>query len=239
MLLTSPPLPPSVIAWLAEQGVYTVETLQQQGVVTCFLRLKAAGYRVTEHILYAMEAAARGCHWQTLTLTDKQALRATLRRHPPIRLSPPVEEMQAMMQQAILLAQQAEQHNEVPVGAVVVKEGRLIGAGFNRPIGLHDPSAHAEIQALRLAAQQLGSYRLVGCDLYVTLEPCVMCAGAILHARLDRVIFGATDPKAGAAGSVINVFGNKQFNHHTAVFGGVAAEVCQHILSAFFAKRRS
>lgn len=127
----------------------------------------------------------------------------------------------------------------MPVGAVVVKDGIVVGSGFNQPIGRHDPTAHAEIAALRDAAARLGNYRLPGCELYVTLEPCVMCAGAILHARIARVVFGASDPKTGAAGSVVNLFAERRLNHHTEVVGGMLAEECGAMLSAFFARRRA
>ena len=124
------------------------------------------------------------------------------------------------------------------VGSVVVKDGEIIGRGFNAPILHHDPSAHAEIQALRDAAQRMGNYRLVDCELFVTLEPCLMCAGAIMHARISRVVYGASDLKTGACGSVLNVFVEPRLNHHTQVRGGVLAEECSAMLSDFFAQRR-
>ena len=127
---------------------------------------------------------------------------------------------------------------EVPVGAVVVKDGQVIGTGYNAPVGSSDPTAHAEIMALRAAAQALANYRLDGCDLYVTLEPCAMCSGAMLHARLRRVLFGATDPKTGVAGSVLDLFGQLQLNHQTEVRGGVLADRCAALLNEFFAARR-
>jgi tRNA(adenine34) deaminase len=127
---------------------------------------------------------------------------------------------------------------EIPVGAVVVKEGIVIASGYNHPIGKHDPTAHAEIMALRAAAQVLGNYRLPGCELFVTLEPCVMCAGAMMHARLARVIYGAGDPKTGACGSVINVFEHDNLNHHTKVVAGVMATECSELLKKFFSDRR-
>ncbi|PPE66429.1 tRNA adenosine(34) deaminase TadA [Caldimonas caldifontis] len=128
---------------------------------------------------------------------------------------------------------------EVPVGAVVMREGKVIATGYNRPITEHDPTAHAEIVALRHAAQLLGNYRLPECELYVTLEPCAMCAMALMHARFKRVVFGATDPKTGAAGSVIDLFAQAQLNHHTEVVGGVLAEACGQVLRDFFAERRA
>ena len=127
---------------------------------------------------------------------------------------------------------------EVPVGAVVVKDGQVISTGFNQPIGNSDPTAHAEIQAMRAAAELLGNYRLSHCELYVTLEPCAMCAGAMQHARIKRVVFGASDPKTGACGSVVNLFAESKLNHHTQVRGGVLAQDSAGLLSKFFADRR-
>lgn len=142
------------------------------------------------------------------------------------------------MQQAIVLAMQAATQQEVPVGAIVVKNGVIIGRGSNAPIGSHDPSAHAEILALRDAAKTLGNYRLVDCTLYVTLEPCAMCAGAIQHARIARLVYGAADPKTGACGSVVDLMSEPKLNHHTQVDAGILAEDCGHLLSAFFKARR-
>ena len=143
------------------------------------------------------------------------------------------------MQHALVLASQAKIAGEVPVGAVVVKDGEIIGRGFNAPISRHDPSAHAEVQALRDAAERIGNYRLVDCELFVTLEPCLMCAGAMMHARIARVVYGASDFKTGACGSVLNVFAEQRLNHHTSVQGGVLAEECSAMLSNFFAQRRA
>ena len=139
---------------------------------------------------------------------------------------------------ALGLAREAGAAGEVPVGALVVMDGVVVGRGSNQPIGRHDPTAHAEIMALRDAAARLGNYRLPGCTLYVTLEPCAMCAGAIMHARIDRVVFGARDPKTGAAGSVIDLFAESRLNHHTTITGDVLAEQCGSLLSGFFAARR-
>jgi tRNA(adenine34) deaminase len=145
---------------------------------------------------------------------------------------------QGYMQQALAQAQLAFDAGEVPVGAIVVKDGVVIARGYNQPIGRHDPTAHAEIVALRAAAAALGNYRLTGCELYVTLEPCVMCCGAMLHARLARVVFGASDPKTGAGGSVLNLFANGQLNHQTGIGGGVLADECGALLRRFFGERR-
>jgi len=142
------------------------------------------------------------------------------------------------MREALVLAEQAAQLGEVPVGALVVRDGAIIGRGFNQPIGLHDPTAHAEVQALRAAAAAAGNYRLPGCTLVVTLEPCAMCAGAMQHARIGRVVFGALDPKTGACGSVIDLFGERRLNHHAQLAGGVLAGECAALLTRFFAQRR-
>jgi len=142
------------------------------------------------------------------------------------------------MQQALSQAHNAWALGEVPVGALVVKDGQVIATGFNQPIGTHDPTAHAEIMALRAAAEILGNYRLPGCELYVTLEPCAMCAGAMMHTRLARVVFGAADPKTGAGGSVVNLFEQEKLNHHTELVGGVMAQECGALLKEFFAERR-
>lgn len=152
------------------------------------------------------------------------------------------------MREALALAREARAAGEVPVGAVVVKDGEIVGRGYNSPISRHDPTAHAEIVALRDAAQRLGNYRLPGCSLYVTIEPCAMCAGAIIHARIARVVFGAADLKTGACGGVIDLFGElpeggaqtgvSRLNYHAGVTGGVLAEECGAVLSAFFAERR-
>jgi tRNA(adenine34) deaminase len=142
------------------------------------------------------------------------------------------------MRQALQLAAQAQQRDEVPVGAVLVLDQRIIATGSNRPIASHDPTAHAEIEALRAGGKALGSYRLGDTTLYVTLEPCAMCAAAIVHARVRRVVFGAWDPKAGAAGSSIDIFRLAGLNHRVDVFGGVLSEECGVQLQQFFAARR-
>jgi tRNA(adenine34) deaminase len=146
---------------------------------------------------------------------------------------------ETFMQQALAQARLAAEAGEVPVGAVVVRRGEVIAAGRNAPVDGHDPTAHAEIVALRAAAQALGNYRLDDCELFVTLEPCAMCSGAMLHARLQRVVFGAADPKTGAAGSVVNLFDQPKLNHQTRLQGGVLAQECGELLQAFFRRRRA
>ncbi|HEY1609539.1 MAG TPA: tRNA adenosine(34) deaminase TadA [Paraburkholderia sp.] len=152
--------------------------------------------------------------------------------------TPITERDRRFMQLAQAAALEARAAGEVPVGAVLVRGDEVIATGFNHPISAHDPSAHAEMVALRAAALALGNYRLPGCELYVTLEPCLMCAGALMHARISRVVFGAHDPKTGACGSVVDAFANPQLNHHATVVGGVLADECGAALRAFFAERR-
>ena len=145
---------------------------------------------------------------------------------------------QEFMALALALAREAATLDEVPVGALVVLEGEIVGRGFNQPIGRHDPTAHAEVMALRDAAARLGNYRIPGSTLYVTQEPCAMCAGAIMHARVARVVFGAPNPKTGVAGSVIDLFSDARLNHHADVTAGVLAVECGTLLSSFFQARR-
>ena len=154
-------------------------------------------------------------------------------------MTAPAEIDISMMREALRLATEGAGQGEVPVGAVVVKDGAIVGRGFNAPISGKDPSAHAEIRALRDASQNLGNYRLEGCSLYVTLEPCVMCAGAIMHARIARLAYGTADPKTGACGSVVDLFAEKKLNHHTTVTSGVLAAEAGRLLSDFFAARRN
>lgn len=142
------------------------------------------------------------------------------------------------MQHAVRLASRARDEGEVPVGAVVVRDGEIIGEGWNRPIAAHDATAHAEIQALRAAGIALGNYRTNGCTLYVTLEPCAMCAGAMVHARIERLVYGAPDPKTGAAGSVFDIVRAPALNHQLVVDAGVMAEDCAGLLREFFRQRR-
>jgi len=143
-----------------------------------------------------------------------------------------------IMREALVLARAAEALGEVPVGAVVVQDGIVIGRGFNRPISAHDPTAHAEVVAMRDAATRIGNYRLTGCDLYVTLEPCAMCAGAAILARVRTVVYGTADPTTGACGSVIDIFTENRLNHHADVRSGVLTEECAAVLKQFFASRR-
>ncbi|TPH16733.1 tRNA adenosine(34) deaminase TadA [Litorilituus lipolyticus] len=142
------------------------------------------------------------------------------------------------MKRAFELAQQAEQHDEIPVGAVVVYQDEIIGEGFNQSIMLNDPSAHAEMMAIRAAGKRINNYRLLDCTLYVTLEPCAMCAGLLVHSRIKRVVFASLDLKTGAAGSVFNLLNTPKLNHQVDVHSGVMAQECSQLLSAFFKRRR-
>ena len=142
------------------------------------------------------------------------------------------------MAEALALARVAQARGEVPVGAIVVRDGEIVGRGGNSPVAASDPTAHAEIAALRDAGRSLGNYRMPECDLYVTLEPCAMCAGAIIHARIRRLVYGARDPKTGACGSVVDLFAQHRLNHHTTVTGRVAEEASARLLADFFAARR-
>jgi tRNA(adenine34) deaminase len=142
------------------------------------------------------------------------------------------------MQHALVLAQRAEQAGEVPVGAVLVDNDEVIGEGWNQPIGNHDPSAHAEVMALRAAGQRLANYRLPGTTLYVTLEPCIMCVGALIHARIERLVYGAADPRTGAIDSVLKLADDPHLNHRIQCQGGVLSEECGALLKRFFQRRR-
>jgi len=236
--LTSPPLPPKALIWLEQQGITTRQQLRERGVVATFLLFKAAGLSVTTRLLYALEAAARGVHWSALNENDQLALKQEMAAHRPVRMPPDPGDAVRFMARALELADQAAAKGEVPVGAIVVKNGVIIGEGHNQPVSSHDPSAHAEMLALRQAAARLGNYRLGDCDLYVTLEPCPMCSGAMMHARLDRIIYAAADAKTGVAGSVIDLFAERRLNAHTACFGGILAEEAATRLSDFFRSRR-
>lgn len=145
---------------------------------------------------------------------------------------------EALMRRALELARRSAGEGEVPVGAVVAQDGRIVGEGRNRPIAARDATSHAETEAIRAACAALGNYRIPGTTLYVTLEPCVMCAGAIMHARIARVVYGASDPKTGACGSVLNLFAEVRLNHHAQVEGGLLAAESAGLLKAFFAGRR-
>ena len=237
-MLSTPPLAPKNIAALAACGIRTADDLRCTGAPAAFALLKKSGLGVTESVLWQLAALCEGTDVRQLDSTRRTLLREAVRQLPPVAPFPPQDQMQGMMREALAQAQLAEAAGEVPVGAVIVRQGEIIARAHNRCIGCHTVGAHAEMQAVAAAGAHLGSYRLDGCDLYVTLEPCSMCAGALIQSRISRLIYGAAEPRTGAAGSVLNLFANKTLNSHTAVLGGVLAEASQELLHRFFAKRR-
>ena len=236
--LTTPPLAPKTIAVLKQLDINCVEDLQLRGALTAFLQFKSISSGCTESLLWQFIAITENRSAQNITSAEKEYWRKKLKLHPPVAVFPVETIMQQWMQHALNAAQQALLLNEVPVGAVVVHENKLVGFGFNRCITDHNISHHAEIQALSAAGKTLANYRLQHCDVYVTLEPCAMCASALIQARVRRVIYAATESKTGAAGSVINLFANRQLNSHTAILGGIMAAESQQLLQEFFQKKR-
>ena len=237
-MLTTPPLAPGVLAALQNLGIATRQDLRQAGAIQAFLLLKAAGRTVTRSTLWQLEALLRGIRPQDLSETEKNLLLRQLANHPPVAVFPRPSEMEEFMRTALEQATQSAAAGEIPVGAVIVKNGAIIAAARNTCIQSRDISRHAEINALAQAGAALNNYRLDGCDIYITLEPCTMCASALIQARVARVIFGAEEPKTGAAGSVLNIFADCRINRHTAVTGGILAEECRSLLQRFFRERR-
>ncbi|WP_107879333.1 tRNA adenosine(34) deaminase TadA [Neisseria animaloris] len=238
MQLTTPPLAPKTLQTLRTLDIRTLEDLHKHGAVQTFLLLKAAGLTVTRSTLWQLAALSNEIRPQDLSLAEKNDLLEAVRRHPPVDVFPMPSEMEHFMQTALQQAGQSAALGEIPVGAVVVKNGTLIAAAHNTCIHSRNISHHAEIRALAAAGEILQNYRLDGCDVYVTLEPCSMCASALIQARVRRVIYGAAEPKTGAAGSIINLFADTRLNRHTAVKGGILAEECGALLQTFFQNRR-
>ncbi|MDF7676044.1 tRNA adenosine(34) deaminase TadA [Neisseriaceae bacterium ESL0693] len=236
--LTTPPLPPKIIQKLHELDIDSIEALRQKGALTAFLLLKAAKLGVTDHLLWQLMALTENRHTSELTATEKAYWHTQLKQHPPVDCFPPLAQMQHWMGQALMQAQNALNAHEVPIGAVVVHNQTIIGQGFNQCITHHNISHHAEIQALADAGRYTQNYRLQQCDVYVTLEPCAMCASALIQARVRRVIYATTEKKSGAAGSVLNLFAQRSLNAHTAVLGGVLANESQQLLQQFFQAKR-
>ena len=236
--LTTPPLAPKVVAVLAALQIYTVEDVQAACPCRVFLLLKKSGLSVTLSVFWQLVALSLQKHVSDLSDGERAAWQKKLQEIPPVGVFPPLEEQQKFMQAALVQAALAAEAGEVPVGAVVVHRGKIVAQAYNRCVADCNVSHHAEILALAQAGQVLGSYRLNECDVYVSLEPCAMCAGALMQARVARVIFAASEPKTGAAGSVVNLFANKTLNAHTAVSGGVLADEAQVILQQFFQKKR-
>ncbi|MDK4687919.1 tRNA adenosine(34) deaminase TadA [Kingella negevensis] len=238
MKLTTPPLSPKVIAQLADLNIHTLADLQATNPCYAFLLLKQSGLSVTKSVFWQLVALCSLKNVQDLSEQERQFWEQQLHEMPPVAIFPPQNEMVQFMQAALFQAALAAELGEVPVGAIVVHQGNIIAQAHNRCVVDCNISHHAEIQALAMAGQVLGNYRLNECDMYVSLEPCAMCASAIIQARVARVTFAASEPKTGAAGSVIDLFTNTTLNKHTAILGGVLAEEAQQQLQTFFRLRR-
>ncbi|MBQ9259190.1 MAG: tRNA-specific adenosine deaminase [Neisseriaceae bacterium] len=223
---------------LRELGFTTPQDIANAGVVKVFLLLKEWGLTPTKSVLWRLDAVARNISLSEIDDQRKQALSGCLKNHPPVAIFPPLSEMQHFMHIALDEAKLAYEQGEVPVGAVVVRDGKIIAQAHNVCEQQGNVLQHAEINALTQAMKVCGTSRLADCDLYITLEPCLMCAGAILHARIRRLIFAAFEPKTGVSGSLNNVFADKKLNHHTAVFQGIYEKQAQKLLKAFFSIKR-
>lgn len=233
--LATPPLAPAVLETLKRLGICTRQELQAVGAVRAYLLLQAAGLTVTRSVLWRLQAT---CYGGEIGESDQRQLLEALRNHPPVDVFPPRAEMEMWMQAALNEAHLAAEIGEVPVGAVVVRRGEIVARAHNLCVSSHAVGHHAEMLALERAGSLLRNYRLDDCDVYVTLEPCAMCAGALIQARVRRVIFAAAEPKTGAAGSITNLFHLTAFNRHTAVLGGVLETQSRALLQAFFRNRR-
>ena len=236
MDLTTPPLAPKVVATLATFNIRTIEDLQETN--PCLL-LKKSGLSITQSVFWQLVGLCCQQIPNDLDALEREKWLLELQNTPPVAIFPSQDTMQCYMKLALEQAKIAAVYNEIPVGAVVVYRGQVIASAYNRCVQDCSISHHAEILALAMAGKMLGNYRLNECDIYVSLEPCAMCASAILQARVARVIFAAPEPKTGAAGSVINLFADKRLNAHTAVCGGVLADESQVMLQQFFRQRRN
>lgn len=237
-MLATPPLAPKTVAALHRLGIRTLEELRQNGSVKAFLLLKASGLTLTKSTLWQLESLLNGTPPQEMPQAHKDCLLAELKNHPPVAAFPPQEEMGYFMREALRQAEQSAADDEIPVGAVIVSDGKIIASAHNTCIADCNVSRHAEINALAQAGSEMQNYRLDGCDIYITLEPCAMCASALIQARIRRVIYGAAEPKTGAAGSIVNLFADKRLNTHTAIRGGILQEECRAVLSRFFQNKR-
>lgn len=238
-MFTTPPLAPKVISTLADCGIHSIADLQAVNPCYAFLLLKDSGLTITQSVFWQLVSLCTMKMPHQLTETERNLWQQQLKEYPPVRRFPDEDEMQRYMQAALNQAMQAAMIGEIPVGAVIVYQNQIIASSYNRCISDHNISHHAEIQALAKAGQYLDNYRLENCDLYVTLEPCSMCAGAIIQARIKRLIYAAAEPKTGAAGSIINLFNNKMLNNHTAVHGGILSKQSVKLLQDFFQKKRT
>lgn len=237
-MLTTPPLAPKTLAALHRLGIRTVADLRQTGAVQTFLLLKASGLTLTKSTLWQLESLLDGTPPQEMSQAHKARLLAELKNHPPVAAFPPQGEMAHFMGLALEQAKLSALMGEIPVGAVIVSDGKIIASAHNTCIADCNVSRHAEINALAQAGSKIQNYRLDGCDIYITLEPCAMCASALIQARIRRVIYGAAEPKTGAAGSIVNLFADKRLNTHTAIRGGILQEECRAVLSRFFQNKR-
>lgn len=237
-MLTTPPLAPKTLAALHRLGIRTVADLRQTGAVQTFLLLKASGLTLTKSTLWQLQSLLDGTPPQEMAQHDKTRLLAELKNHPPVAAFPPQGEMAHFMGLALEQAKLSALMGEIPVGAVIVSDGKIIASAHNTCIADCNVSHHAEINALSQAGGKMQNYRLDGCDIYITLEPCAMCASALIQARIKRVIYGAAEPKTGAAGSIVNLFADKRLNTHTAIRGGILQEECCAVLSRFFQNKR-
>ena len=229
---------PKVQAALNNAGLGDIEALRKIGAAGAFLLLKSQGLTVTNSVLWQLDAYERNVDWAEIDENRKNFLLQQIKEHPPTAIFPPEEIMAKMMDIALSEAQTAAEKDEVPVGAVIVKDNKIIARAHNSCMAENNIAAHAEIKVLAQAAQIIGSCRLDECDLYITLEPCPMCAGAILQARIKRVIYALPEPKSGAAGSVVNLFHNRKLNHHTAVLSDIGADKAKKLLQQFFHNKR-
>lgn len=237
-MLTTPPLAPKTLAALHRLGIRTVADLRQTGAVQTFLLLKASGLTLTKSTLWQLESLLDGTPPQEMSQAHKARLLAELKNHPPVAAFPPQGEMAHFMGLALEQAKLSALMGEIPIGAVIVSDGKIIASAHNTCIADCNVSRHAEINALAQAGSEMQNYRLDGCDIYITLEPCAMCASALIQARVKRVIYGAGEPKTGAAGSIVNLFADKRLNTHTAIRGGILQEECRAVLSRFFQNKR-
>lgn len=237
-MLTTPPLAPKTLAALHHLGIRTLADLRQTGAVQTFLLLKASGLTLTKSTLWQLQSLLDGTPPQEMAQHDKTRLLAELKNHPPVAAFPPQGEMAHFMGLALEQAKLSALMGEIPVGAVIVSDGTVIASAHNTCIADCNVSRHAEINALAQAGGKMQNYRLDGCDIYITLEPCAMCASALIQARVKRVIYGAGEPKTGAAGSIVNLFADKRLNTHTAIRGGILQEECRAVLSRFFQNKR-
>ena len=227
MKLTTPPLAPKVVEKLAQWGILSVADLCELNPCHAFLLLKQSGLTVTKSVFWQLVALCEQTNWQE-----------KLNSYPPVALFPTDEHMAENMRVALAQARLAAQIGEIPVGAILLHQGKIIAQAHNLCVAGHSVCQHAEIQVIEQSGKILQNYRLDECDLYVTLEPCAMCAGAIVQARIRRLIFAAPEPKMGAAGSGLNIFANKRLHSHTAVKSGILADESKAILQQFFQQKR-